>query len=104
MACNQIECVAVASINIPKPGIAEPHRVLQHGVVNRLQFTRRRADYAKHICRGGLLLQRFAQFVEQPRVLDSDDGLGGKIFNELDLFLGEGADFLASSLSIGTVT
>src|SRR5262249_52516036 len=39
----------------------------------------------------GLLLQRLAQFVEQARVLDGDDGLGGKIFNQLNLLVGERA-------------
>ena len=33
--------------------------------------------------------KRFAQFVEEPRILDGDDGLGGETVNELDLFLGE---------------
>ena len=54
---------------------------------------------------------RFAQFVEQPRVLDGDDGLGGEILDQLDLLFGEWPDLLAvddmapissSSLSIGT--
>ena len=35
-----------------------------------------------------------AQFVEQPRVLDGDDGLGGKVLNQLDLLIGEGPDLL----------
>ena len=35
------------------------------------------------------------QFVEQPRVLDGDDSLGGKILYQRDLLVGEGADFLA---------
>ena len=44
----------------------------------------------------GLLLQRFgeivgalAQFVEQPRVLDGDHGLGGEGLHQLDLLVGE---------------
>ena len=37
----------------------------------------------------------FAQFVEQPRVLDGDDGLGGEILHQLNLLVGERADFLA---------
>ena len=58
-----------------------------------------------------LLLQRLPQLVEQPRVLDGDDGLGGKILHQFDLLVGKGARFLAVnidsadqlvSLSIGT--
>ncbi len=29
-----------------------------------------------------------AQFVEQPRVLDGDDGLSGEVLNKLDLLFG----------------
>jgi hypothetical protein len=35
----------------------------------------------RHVGGGGLLLQRFAQFVEQARVLDGDDGLGGEVLD-----------------------
>ena len=59
-----------------------------------------------------LLLQRFAQFVEQPRVLDGDDRLRGEVLDELDLLFGKGPHFLTidrrlsrpgrSSFSIGT--
>ena len=41
------------------------------------------------------MLQRFAQLVEQPRVLDGDDGLGGEVVDQLDLLVGEGTNFLA---------
>ena len=36
-----------------------------------------------------------AQLVEQPRVLDGDDGLSGEILDQLDLLVGEWAHFLA---------
>ena len=39
--------------------------------------------------------KRFAQLVEQARVLDRDDGLIGKILDQLDLLVGEGTDLLA---------
>jgi hypothetical protein len=54
-----------------------------------LQIERRPADDLEHIGGGSLLLKRLAQFVEQACVLDSDDGLRGEAFKELDLFLGE---------------
>ena len=53
-----------------------------------------------------------AQLVEQPRVLDGDDRLGGKVLHQLDLLIGEGTNFFCGpgvtapisslSLSIGT--
>jgi len=36
------------------------------------------------------LLQRLSQLVEQPGVLDGDDGLVGEILDQFDLFIGEG--------------
>ena len=37
----------------------------------------------------------FAQFGQEPRVLDGDHGLRGEILDELDLLVGEGADLAA---------
>ena len=53
-----------------------------------------RTDDAQHVGGGGLLLQRLPQFVQQPRVLDGDDGLGGEVLHQRDLFVGERTDFL----------
>ena len=36
-----------------------------------------------------------AQLVEQPRVLDGDDRLGGEVLHQLDLLVGERTDLLA---------
>jgi hypothetical protein len=51
------------------------------------------------------LLQRLAQLVEQPRVLDRDDGLGGEIADQLDLLVGEwnGPRLRASANAGGTL-
>ena len=75
-------------------------------------------DDAQHLRCCRLLLQRFGeiisalpQFVQQPCVLDGDDGLGGEVLNQCDLLVGERPNFLpidarlptsSSSLSIGT--
>ena len=63
---------------------------------HRLELAGRTADDLQHLRRRGLLLQRFgeivgtlAQFLEQPRVLDRDDGLGGEVLHQLDLLFGE---------------
>ena len=75
-------------------------RVLQHGLEHGLQIERRAADDLEHVGGRGLLLQRsvigaLAQFVEQPRVLDGDDGLGGEVLQQLDLLVGERPHLLA---------
>ncbi len=41
-----------------------------------------------------MLLQRFAQFIEQPCVLDGDNSLGGEILHQFDLLVSERADLL----------
>ena len=41
----------------------------------------------------------FAQFVEQPRVLDGDNSLGGEVLHQRDLFVGEGPNFLAGKMN-----
>src|SRR6516162_10318596 len=61
----------------------------------RLQVERRTADDFEHVGRGGLLLQRLPQLVEQPRVLDGDDGLGGKVRDQRYLFVGKWPNLLA---------
>ena len=48
------------------------------------------ADDLKHVRSGRLLLQGFAQFVEQPRVLDGDDSLDREVLDQRDLLVGEG--------------
>ncbi len=67
-------------------------------VEHRAQIEGRAADDLEHIGGGGLLLQRFAQFAEQPRVLDGDDGLGGEVRHQLDLLVGEGPHLLAENV------
>ena len=68
---------------------------LNQRIEHRLQIEGRAADDFEHVGGGGLLLQQFAQLVEQPRVLDGDDGLAGEILDQLDLLVAERADFLA---------
>ena len=47
------------------------------------------------LSRAGEIARALAQFVQQPRVLNGDDRLGGEILHELDLLVGERTDFLA---------
>jgi hypothetical protein len=46
-----------------------------------------------------LLFQRFLELLEQPHVLDSDDGLRREGFKQLDLLLGERPDLYAADLN-----
>src|SRR5262249_37773960 len=56
---------------------------LNKRVQNGLQIEGRAADDLEHVGGGGLLLQRFAQLIEQACVLDSDHSLFRKVVNKL---------------------
>ena len=82
-------------------GAGELHRLgddgREHGFeverrVHRLRYFAERAQLAD---RAAELVGALAQLVEQPRVLDGDHRLGGEARNQSNLFVGEGADFLA---------
>ena len=69
-----------------------PRGALDDGVEDRLHVRGRAADDAEHLGRRRLMLQRLAQFrvallqfLEQSDVLDGDDRLVGKGFEQRDL-------------------
>src|SRR5262249_35136389 len=61
--------------------IAQSNRRLDQRIEHSLKVEGRAADDLKHVGGGSLLLQRFAQLVEQPCVLDGDDRLVGEILD-----------------------
>ena len=71
--------IALPSEDDSPPCLAQPRRRLEQRVEHRLEVEGRPADHLEHVRGRGLLLQRFTQLVEQPRVLDRDDGLGGEV-------------------------
>src|SRR5215510_2764788 len=86
--------VALRPVDRPHVRFAEAHCRLDQCIEHRFQIERRATDDLEHIGSRGLLLQRLAQLVEQPSVLDGDDGLSGEILHQLDLPIGERADGL----------
>src|SRR6516164_11298548 len=92
IACrNEAKSAFFMKIERAELGIADADSLLQHGLKHGLQIAGRTTDDLKNLRCGRLLLQRFgevgcslgeiacslAQFVEQSRVLDGDDGLRG---------------------------
>jgi hypothetical protein len=59
---REFERLPVVPEQYAKLGLADAHRILQHGLEYRLQLAGRRADDLQHIRRCGLLLSRFRQF------------------------------------------
>src|SRR5262245_17810744 len=91
--CGQAKNIAVALEQPRVIRLAKARRRLDERVEDRLQIERRAADDLEHIGGGGLLLQRFAQLLEQACVLDGDDGLVGEAGDQGDLLIGERANF-----------
>jgi hypothetical protein len=89
------KCVTLPQIQGAELGAADARGIFEHGAKHRLQLARRARDHLQDLGGGGLLLQRFAQLVEQPHVLDGDDGLIRKIRDQLDLLVGKWANLLA---------
>src|SRR5262249_24447302 len=99
---NMMQGVAVPTADTSYLCSADADSVIQHGFKHRLQIGTRAGDNAQHLRRRRLLLQRFskfdgslAQLVQQPRILDGDDGLGGEVRYQFNLFIAEWPDFLA---------
>ena len=93
-------------------GAAQALRSVHNALQDRLQLKFRSADDTEDFRGRSLSFKQFAQFRQQPRILDGDHRLVGKIRHQFDLLVGERADFLpiegtspttSSSLSIGTV-
>ena len=79
MPCDRPKPIGLGQPQEPELGLADADRILQHGLEHRLEVARRARDDLQHLRGRRLLLQRLAQFVEQARVLDGDDGLAGEI-------------------------
>src|SRR6516162_5191912 len=85
--------------------LAKTRSVCKHGVKYRGELARRTRYDTQHLGRCRLLLQSLAQItralaklVQQPRVLDGDDGLGGEVLDQLNLLFGERPHFLAEDV------
>ena len=97
-----MDAISVATCDRPPPSevtaaicLAKPRAPLPAGVEHRLQIAGRTADDLEHVGGGGLLLGAIrTELIEQPRVLDRDDGLSGEVLDQFDLFVGERADLL----------
>jgi hypothetical protein len=74
--------------------LAQPGPRFDQRVEHNLEIKGRAADDLEHVGGGGLLLQRFAQLIYQPSILDRDDSLRGEIRDQLDLLASERADLL----------
>ncbi len=83
------EFVAVPQYHRRVVGFAKPAGALDDGFENRPDIGRRGGDHAEDVCTAGLVSQRLLQLaglglhlIEQPGILDGDDGLVGEGLDE----------------------
>src|SRR6516164_9948202 len=86
---NEDEPFAVGPPNGGVVSLTQARRRLYKRIEHRLQIECRTTDDLEYVSGGCLLLERLTEFVQQPRVLDSDDCLRSEILNQLDLLVGE---------------
>jgi len=75
-------------------GLTQARRVLQYGVEHWRQLAGGARNDAEYVGGGGLLLERFAQLVEQPHVLNCDNRLIRKVLHQLNLLVAKGQHLL----------
>src|SRR5262245_29332696 len=95
MESHRIERPAIIAIQCAELCLADARRIFQDCIEDRPQLSRRRADDLEHVGSGSLLLERLAQLVEQPCVLDGDDGLRSEALDQFDLLIAKRTDLLA---------
>src|SRR5262245_34943234 len=66
-------------------GAAYMRGTFGYRVQHRLNIRRRTSDDTKNLTRRGLLLQCFLQLLEQPHILDGNDGLVSEGLDQLNL-------------------
>src|SRR5262249_53708543 len=54
-------------------------------------------DDTENVSRRGLPFERFPQFAQQPRILDGNNGLGGEVRQQSDIFFLERSDFRSAN-------
>src|SRR5262249_46602372 len=93
MMRSEMQRFAVTQKNSRIVRLAESRCRLSKRIEHDLQIERRPADDLKHIGGRGLLLQRFAEFIEQARILDGNKRLGGGSRSPFRPLFSEPADF-----------
>ena len=103
-AGRQRQHVPFDSVNGSVLGLAKPGCVLDERIENRLKIKRRTADDFQNFAGRRLLVQRFGeiavaflQFLEQPHVLDGDDGLVGEGLKQRHLLFGKRLDLRSTN-------
>src|SRR5262249_23896424 len=99
--CRNLEPTIFAQPQISEFGAANSRRIFKDRLKNRLKLPGRPRHHLQNFRSCGVLLERLAEIVcslaklvEQPRVLNGNNGLLRKVGDQFDLFVGERANLL----------
>jgi hypothetical protein len=87
---GRVELVAVAAKDDGVECLAQPSGAFRQRVEHRLDVRRRATDDAQNLARRRLLFESVLRLLEDPRVLEGDDGLVGEGVQEGDLAVRKG--------------
>ena len=90
MVRRQSEYITFRKSNRSVIRVAHTRSALRDRIQHGLDIRRRAGDDTQDFARRRLLLQRFFEFLKQPRVLDGNHGLISEGLKQLDLRRGEG--------------
>src|SRR5262245_55144262 len=94
-ACNMTVGRSLQARDGRKLRLAKAGRRLHQRIQNRLQVESRATDDFKNVRGRRLLLEGFTKLVEQSRVFDSNNRLGGKVFYQFNLLVRKRSHLLA---------
>src|SRR5262245_14589883 len=89
---GQVNQRAIAKLHLPISRSTQSTRTARNDIEHRLHVGRRTRNDTKNLTGSRLPLQCLLRLVEQPHVLNGDDGLVGEGLEELDLSVRERLD------------
>src|SRR6516225_11421349 len=87
--------IALDAPEVDTGGIEHSRGCLGNRIERTLTVLWCAGDDTENVSRRGLTVEAFAQFIQQSRVLDGDDGLSGEALDQLDLLIRERPYLLA---------
>jgi hypothetical protein len=96
MVSDQVNEATIKAEHSAEARLAQPHRVLDDRIEDRLDAGRRRRDYAQNLARRREVAIASLQLLEQSNVLNGNDRLVREGLKKLDLVVREGPDLHTS--------
>src|SRR5262249_42635888 len=91
---NWMKSLPIIGHQSTKRRLAQCMGFFEDRLEHRREIAGRGVDDTQHFGRGRLLLQRFASFGNEPRILHRNYGLSGEVLEQRYLFFCEGPDLL----------